>query len=87
MAMASVTVRNSPYIIGPPISDPSRFFDRTSLFDFIRSNLLSGVRVMLLHGQRRIGKPSVLRRFPSLMAWRISYSPRSICNYVSNEPV
>jgi hypothetical protein len=87
MAMASVTVRNNPYIIGPPISDPSRFFDRTSLFDFIRSNLLSGVRVMLLHGRRRIGKSSVLAQIPLIDGVADFVFASLDLQYVSNEPV
>lgn len=56
--------RRNPYIIGRPITEPDRFFGRDSLFEFIEDNLLQGSQVILLHGQRRIGKSSVLAQIP-----------------------
>jgi tetratricopeptide (TPR) repeat protein len=85
--MATLTVRNNPYIIGPPISDPKRFFGRTSLFDFVRSNLLSGARVILLHGQRRIGKSSVLAQIPAIEGLADFVFASLDLQYVSNEPL
>jgi ABC-type branched-subunit amino acid transport system substrate-binding protein len=52
----------NPYIIGRPIDEPQYFFGRESLFRFIEDNLNQNVKVILLHGQRRIGKSSVLRQ-------------------------
>jgi tetratricopeptide (TPR) repeat protein len=57
-------IRRNPYIIGRPITEPERFFGRNSLFEFITDNLLQGSQVILLHGQRRIGKSSVLAQIP-----------------------
>ena len=57
---ASITRQNNPYIIGVPIDDPKRFFGREDLFQFIEDNLKQSAQVILLHGQRRIGKSSVL---------------------------
>ncbi|MBX9253191.1 ABC transporter substrate-binding protein [Desmonostoc muscorum CCALA 125] len=54
--------QRNPYIIGRPIHERSKFFGRESLFHFIEDNLSQGVPVILLHGQRRIGKSSVLRQ-------------------------
>ncbi len=56
--------RKNPYIIGRPIVEPEMFFGRETLFEFIQDNLLQGAQVILLHGQRRIGKSSVLAQIP-----------------------
>lgn len=56
--------RKNPYIIGRPIVEPEMFFGRETLFEFIEDNLLQGAQVILLHGQRRIGKSSVLAQIP-----------------------
>ncbi|MBW4526352.1 MAG: tetratricopeptide repeat protein [Phormidium tanganyikae FI6-MK23] len=60
----SIEQRRNPYIIGRPITEPDRFFGRDRLFEFIADNLLQGSQVILLHGQRRIGKSSVLAQIP-----------------------
>ncbi|WP_083305607.1 ABC transporter substrate-binding protein [Moorena producens] len=54
----------NPYEIGKIIDDPDNFFGRYSLFRFIEDNLSQRVKVILLHGQRRIGKSSVLAQIP-----------------------
>ncbi len=64
--MVETRPRN-PYIIGSPINDERNFFGRESLFRFIEDNLYQGVKVILLHGQRRIGKSSVLRQIPNFV--------------------
>src|SRR5205085_6671567 len=85
--MASLTVRNNPYIIGPPISISSRFFGRTSLFEFVQSNLRSGAKVILLHGQRRIGKSSVLAQLPARVNLPDFVFASLDLQYVSKEPL
>ncbi|NEQ82976.1 MAG: tetratricopeptide repeat protein, partial [Moorea sp. SIO2I5] len=60
--------RPNPYIIGSIIDDPDNFFGRESLFRFIEDNLSNKVKVILLHGQRRIGKSSVLAQIPHTVA-------------------
>ncbi len=62
----------NPYIIGRPIraNQPQCFFGREELFAFIRDNLLLGKgehggKAILLHGQRRIGKTSLLKQIPN----------------------
>ncbi|BAU09736.1 hypothetical protein LEP3755_02110 [Leptolyngbya sp. NIES-3755] len=60
----SIEQRRNPYIIGRPITEPDRFFGRDRLFEFITDSLLQGSQVILLHGQRRIGKSSVLAQIP-----------------------
>ncbi|MCF2146104.1 ABC transporter substrate-binding protein [Desmonostoc muscorum LEGE 12446] len=59
--------QRNPYIIGRPIHERSKFFGRESLFHFIEDNLSQGVPVILLHGQRRIGKSSVLKQIPNFV--------------------
>jgi len=63
----SKPLRN-PYIIGRFIHEPENFFGRESLFKFIEDNLKQGKKVILLHGQRRVGKSSVLCHIPNFVA-------------------
>ncbi len=60
--------RRNPYTIGRPITEPELFFGRDTLFQFIADNLTQGSQVTLLHGQRRIGKSSILAQIPLSMA-------------------
>lgn len=62
--------QRNPYIIGSVIDEPDNFFGRQSLFDFIKDNLQQNTPLILLYGQRRIGKSSVLKQIPQ----KISYS-------------
>ncbi len=62
--MIDLIERKNPYIIGRPIQEPELFFGRDRLFEFISDNLQQGAQVILLHGQRRIGKSSVLAQIP-----------------------
>ncbi|MCH8290823.1 AAA family ATPase, partial [Candidatus Poribacteria bacterium] len=55
-----ITQQRNPYIVGRPITEPERFFGREDIFRFINDGLDSGIRIMLLYGQRRIGKSTVL---------------------------
>ncbi|NEO67903.1 MAG: ATP-binding protein, partial [Moorea sp. SIO4G2] len=65
--MTTATVRRNPYIVGSAISEPKSFFGRETLIEFVEDNLNQGERVILLHGQRRIGKSSVLLQIPNLI--------------------
>ncbi|MCP2730520.1 ABC transporter substrate-binding protein [Limnofasciculus baicalensis] len=58
----------NPYIIGRPIDEPEQLFGRQSLFGFIEDNLRQNVKFILLHGQRRIGKSSVLKMIHHFVA-------------------
>ncbi|NES86736.1 MAG: ATP-binding protein, partial [Moorea sp. SIO2B7] len=60
----TIALPDNPYIIGRPIYEPEYFFGREDLFKFIRDNLKKGAKVILLNGQRRIGKSSVLSQIP-----------------------
>ncbi len=55
----------NPYIIGRPIYEKELFFDRDELFKFVNANLNNGEQAILLHGQRRIGKSSILYQIPN----------------------
>ncbi|NEO95268.1 MAG: tetratricopeptide repeat protein, partial [Moorea sp. SIO3G5] len=61
------TVPRNPYIIGRPIDDNDQylFWGRQSLFWFIEDNLRNKTKVIILYGQRRIGKSSLLRNIPT----------------------
>lgn len=65
--MATSTVRRNPYIVGRAISERELFFGRENLFQFIEDNLNQREQVILLHGQRRIGKSSVLFQIPNFV--------------------
>jgi AAA ATPase domain len=65
--MVAVTGLRNPYIIGRPVSEPTLFFGRESLFEFVADNLEHDEPVILLHGQRRIGKSSVLSQIPNFL--------------------
>ncbi|MEG5062300.1 ABC transporter substrate-binding protein [Microcoleus sp. B3-A4] len=65
--MVGNTNHRNPYIVGTPIEEPEKFFGRESLFSFIDDNLRQNVQVILLHGQRRIGKSSVLKQIPNFL--------------------
>lgn len=68
--MTHSSARRNPYIIGRPINEdePELFFGRESLFHCIEESLKQRKQVILLHGQRRIGKSSVLRQIPRWLA-------------------
>jgi tetratricopeptide (TPR) repeat protein len=64
---SDIRFRRNPYIIGRPIHEREKFFGRESLFHFIEDNLSQGTKVILLYGQRRIGKSSVLQQIPNFI--------------------
>ncbi|KHG41216.1 hypothetical protein OA07_12770 [Aphanizomenon flos-aquae 2012/KM1/D3] len=55
--------RQNPYIIGRPVNR-ELFFGRESLFSSIQNNIQDNRNIILLHGQRRIGKSSVMKNIP-----------------------
>ncbi|MFN6538533.1 MAG: hypothetical protein RM021_019590, partial [Nostoc sp. EkiNYC01] len=56
--------RRNPYIVGRPVQMPDEFFGRAMLLRSIADSLQQNAQFILLHGQRRIGKSSVLRNIP-----------------------
>src|ERR1035441_8179884 len=66
IAMAPTILKN-PFVVGGALSDASGrgFFGRDDIFDFVLSALMVERRIpILLHGQRRIGKSSILKQLP-----------------------
>lgn len=60
----------NPYIAGAPVVEASMFFGREDVFTWIE-NSLSGKfvdHILVLHGQRRVGKTSVLKQIPNFLA-------------------
>ncbi len=55
-------IRFNPYVVGPPISDKQQFFGRTrSMAEVVGAGVMGGDHV-LIDGDRRIGKTSLLRQ-------------------------
>ena len=52
----------SPYITGDVVERPEMFFGRHAVLDTIRTHLGGGTKVILLEGNRRTGKTSILRQ-------------------------
>ncbi|MEH2053041.1 ATP-binding protein [Nostoc sp.] len=65
--MIQLKSQRNPYIIGRPISEPEIFFGRQEQLAFIEENLRRGEKFILLHGQRRIGKSSLLQNIPKIV--------------------
>lgn len=53
---------SNPYIIGIPIREKDKFYGRREIFYFIETQLRQESKIILLQGQRRIGKTSVLEQ-------------------------
>ena len=58
-----------PYVTGTPLKESSVFVGRQDVFDFVKENLLGAHQnnVIILHGQRRTGKTSVLYRLGEVL--------------------
>jgi hypothetical protein len=55
-------IRFNPYVVGPPIEDPLRFFGRTEALARVIGAGMTGGDTVLIDGDRRIGKTSLLRQ-------------------------
>ncbi|HYU73317.1 MAG TPA: ATP-binding protein, partial [Ktedonobacteraceae bacterium] len=57
----------NPYIVGSPVEGSEMFFGREDVFQFIRQTLRGQHcdNAIVLHGQQRTGKTSVLRQMRS----------------------
>jgi AAA+ ATPase superfamily predicted ATPase len=57
----------NPYIAGAPVVEPSMFFGRDDVFQWIERNLGGKYvnHILVIHGQRRVGKTSVLKQIPN----------------------
>jgi len=58
-----------PYVTGTPLKDGEVFVGRQDIFDFVKENLIGAHQnnVLILHGQRRTGKTSVLYRLGDVL--------------------
>jgi tetratricopeptide (TPR) repeat protein/photosystem II stability/assembly factor-like uncharacterized protein len=63
-AKASMAERVNPYIAGAPVTDPAMFFGREDVFSWIEQNIAGryASNTLVIHGQRRVGKTSVLKQ-------------------------
>lgn len=54
----------NPYIAGAPVAEASMFFGREDVFDWIERSLSGRFvdHILVVHGQRRVGKTSVLKQ-------------------------
>jgi hypothetical protein len=59
-----------PYVTGTPLRSGEMFVGRQEVFEFVQEHLLGAYQnnVIVLHGQRRTGKTSVLYRLRSVLA-------------------
>ena len=56
-----IKISPNPYIAGTPVKSEEMFFGREDIFEFLSTRLKSGSDVVIvLHGQRRTGKSSIL---------------------------
>jgi tetratricopeptide (TPR) repeat protein len=62
----------NPYIAGSPVVEPSMFFGRDDVFHWIEDNLAGKFvdHMLVIHGQRRIGKTSILKQLPNYLPSR-----------------
>lgn len=59
-----IPISRNPYITGTPVRGQEMFFGREDVIDFLKTNLLGAHQnnVLLLEGNRRTGKSSVLKQ-------------------------
>ncbi len=62
----------NPYIAGAPVVETSMFFGREDVFNWIERSLAGKYvdHILVLHGQRRVGKTSVLKQIPNFLSDR-----------------
>jgi len=59
----------NPYIAGAPVLESSMFFGREDIFGWIERSLSGKYvdHILVIHGQRRVGKTSVLKQIPNFL--------------------
>lgn len=59
----------NPYIAGAPVVESSMFFGREDVFNWIERSLAGKFvgHILVIHGQRRVGKTSVLKQIPNFL--------------------
>jgi tetratricopeptide (TPR) repeat protein len=69
-------IGRNPYVIGVPLTDAAAFYGRQDFFHFIRDVLdAEQQNVIVLYGQRRIGKTSVLHQAAQWLRDQGGWSP------------
>jgi tetratricopeptide (TPR) repeat protein len=60
---------SNPYIAGAPVVESSMFFGREDVFKWIERSLAGKYvnHILVIHGQRRVGKTSVLKQIPNFL--------------------
>ena len=73
-----MSITTNPYIAGNPVTSSEMFFDRKDVFEFISRTLIGRHHdnVIVLYGQRRTGKTSVLYQMP------FHLDPRYLCIFM-----
>lgn len=66
--MINSNLHRNPYIIGRPIDYRESLFGRESIFQLVQENLQQSQQLLLLYGQRRIGKSSIILSIPQQLA-------------------
>jgi tetratricopeptide (TPR) repeat protein len=62
----------NPYIAGAPVTEARMFFGREDVFDWIQNSLVGKYadHILVIHGQRRVGKTSVLKQLGNRLPQR-----------------
>ncbi len=62
----------NPYIAGAPVTEARMFFGREDVFDWIQNSLMGKYadHILVIHGQRRVGKTSVLKQLGNRLPQR-----------------
>jgi photosystem II stability/assembly factor-like uncharacterized protein/tetratricopeptide (TPR) repeat protein len=62
----------NPYIAGAPVTEQRMFFGREDVFNWIERSLSGQYadHILVVHGQRRVGKTSVLKQLPNRLPKR-----------------
>jgi branched-chain amino acid transport system substrate-binding protein len=62
----------NPYIAGAPVAEAKMFFGREDVFGWIERSLTGRYvnHILVVHGQRRVGKTSVLKQLPNHLSER-----------------
>jgi len=64
MGVIGMSTASNPYVVGPPVAGPV-FFGRQDVFKFVQETLVASQQnAIVLYGQRRMGKTSILRELP-----------------------
>lgn len=66
--VAYIPIQPNPYIAGGAVDSPEMFFGRQDVLDFLRDNLIGKhqANVIILQGNRRTGKSSILKQVVNL---------------------